>query len=148
MNRHTKMAILVAPFLLIGGYIASGYYMDYQAKQLKIIELHPKESCNVLEQKCVLSAGEFQINVYDRDALTQVNSTFPLDKVTLFLVDNTGKATPYLMEMGDNPYYWKTKTNLRLLINNDPISNDFYKLRLIAEIKGGRYISEFYTASE
>jgi len=142
------MAILVAPFLLIGGYIASGYYMDYQAKQLKIIELHPQESCNVLKQKCVLGAGEFKINVYDKDGLTQVNSTFPLDQATLFLVDDAGDTTPYLMEMGDNPYYWNTKTDLRERINRDQITNDFYKLRLIAEIKGGRYISEFYTASE
>ncbi len=148
MNRHTKMAILIFPFLLIGGYIASGYYMEHQADQSKIIQLHPKEGCDVLNQACILGAGEFKINVYDVDGMTQVNSTFPLDKATLFLVDDEGVATPYPMNMADSPYYWKIETELRQLVKSDRFANDFYKLRLIAEIKGGRYISEFYTASQ
>ena len=52
------------------------------------------------------------------------------------------------MNMGDNPYYWQVKTDLRKRINSNLATNDYYKLRLIAEIKGGRYISEFYTAGK
>ena len=148
MSRHTKMAIFIFPFLLVGGYIASGYYMEHQANQRKIIQLHPNEGCDVLSQSCILGAGEFKINVYDNAGITWVNSTFPLDKTTLFLVDDDGKVTPYPMEMADNPYYWSSETELRNLVKRDHIMNDYYKLRLIAEIKGGRYISEFYTASQ
>ena len=74
--------------------------------------------------------------------MTEVNSTFPLDSATLFLVDKSDKATPYPLGMKKSPYYWRNHTELRNLAGN---KGDSYKLRLIAKIKGGQYISEFYT---
>jgi hypothetical protein len=50
--------------------------------------------------------------------------------------------TDYPLGMQKSPYYWRSKTELRRLVVN---KGDTYKLRLIAKIKGGQYISEFYT---
>ena len=36
MNRHTKLALFVVPFLLLGGYIVSDYYIEHQAEQEKV----------------------------------------------------------------------------------------------------------------
>jgi hypothetical protein len=44
--------------------------------------------------------------------------------------------------MKDSPYYWKRETPLGRLVADKGQS---YKLRLILEIKGGKYFSEFYT---
>jgi len=44
--------------------------------------------------------------------------------------------------MKKSPYYWRSNTPLGDLLAN---KGDSYKLRLIAKIKGGQYISEFYT---
>lgn len=142
MNRHTKIAFFVAPFLLLGGYIASDFYIEQKAQKAKVIEMSPFGHCDVINQKCILKSGEFQVNVYDENGVTTVNSTFPLDSATLFLVDSDNNPEVYRMGMLDSPYYWKRETPLRSLIAN---KGDKYKLRLIAKIKGGQYISEFYT---
>ncbi|MEW6983773.1 hypothetical protein AAD001_14060 [Colwelliaceae bacterium 6471] len=142
MNRHTKLALFVVPFLLLGGYIVSDYYIEHQAEQEKVVQLVPFGHCDVINKKCVLKSGDFKVNVYDDEGQTTVNSTFPLDSATLFLVDSSGQASVYRLGMKDNPYYWQNKTPLRELISG---KGEKYKLRMVLTIKGGQYISEFYT---
>jgi hypothetical protein len=145
MNKHTRTAFIVAPFLAIIGFIAADYYEEDQAKKEKVIKLVPIENCDVINQLCVLKAGDFEVNVFHKNNLTTVNSTFPLDSATIFLVDKYNNSTAYPLGMLQSPYYWHTKTDLRELIGN---SGERYKLRLIANIKGGSYISEFYTLTK
>ncbi len=142
MNRHLKVAFMVAPFLAILGYIGADFYNENEASKEKIIQLVPEGHCDIINQSCVLKSGEFKVNISDEDGLTEVNSTFPLDSATLFLVDKADKMTSYPLGMKKSPYYWRSKTELRSLVSN---KGDSYKLRLIAKIKGGQYISEFYT---
>lgn len=142
MNRHTKLALIVAPFLTILGFIGADFYEENQAQQEKIVQLSPDGHCDVINQNCILTSGEFKINVSDKAGVTEINSTFPLDSATLFLVDQSDKMTPYPLGMQQSPYYWQSPTQLRELIGR---KGDSYKLRLIAKIKGGQYISEFYT---
>lgn len=136
------MALMVAPVLILGGYIASDYYLEHQADQTRLFHLQPDGHCDIINQKCILKAGEFELNVYDKQGVTGINSTFPLDSAVLFLVDNHNVATPYPLGMQDTPYYWQSPTNLAELIGDEGAS---HKLRVIAKIKGGQYISEFYT---
>ena len=142
MNKHTKIAIFVAPILILGGYILSDMYIENKADENRIFELVPYGHCDVLNQKCILKSGEFEVNVFDKDGVTRINTTFPLDTATLFLVDEKNNPTTYQLGMIDSPYYWQRETSLRSLI---PEKGQSYKLRLIANIKGGQYISEFYT---
>lgn len=142
MNKHTKLAFMVAPFLAILGFVGADYYNENQAQQLKIVELLPEGHCDVANQNCVLTSGEFKISVSDEAGVTEINSTFPLDSATLFLVDQSDNMTPYPLGMQKSPYYWRNNTPLGTLVAKQ---GDSYKLRLIAKIKGGQYISEFYT---
>jgi hypothetical protein len=145
MNKHTRTAFMVAPILALIGYIAADYYEEDQAEKEKVIQLVPFGDCDVLNQQCILKAGDFELNVFDKDNLTTVNSTFPLDSATIFMVDKNNQPTAYPLGMIQSPYYWHTKTDLRKLIGD---SGQRYKLRLVANIKGGRYISEFYTTTK
>jgi hypothetical protein len=145
MNKHTKTAFIVAPILAVIGYISADYYEEGVAQEEKVIQLTPFEDCDVLNQKCILRAGDFEVNVFDKNNRTTVNSTFPLDKATLFLVDENNQPTSYPLGMIQSPYYWHTETNLRELIA-DP--GQGYTLRLVLNIKGGSYISEFYTTTK
>jgi|TARA_R100001377_G_scaffold69343_1_gene44673 hypothetical protein len=142
MNKHTKLAFMVAPILAVVGFIAADYYEENEASANKIIQLTPEGHCDVANKNCVLISGEFKINVSDEAGVTEVNSTFPLDSATLFLVDKSDKMTPYPLGMKKSPYYWRSDTPLGGLVAN---KGDSYKLRLIAKIKGGQYIGEFYT---
>ncbi len=142
MNKHTKLAFIVAPFLAIFGFIGADYYEEAKANDEKIIQLVPEGHCDIINQSCVLKSGKFKVNISDNAGITEVNSTFPLDSVTLFLVDKHDKLLSYPLGMKKSPYYWRSHTELRKLVQN---KGDSYKLRLIAKIKGGQYISEFYT---
>jgi len=142
MNRHTKVALFVAPILILLGYVLSDIYLEDQANKKRVFEMSPFGHCDVINEKCVLRSGDFEVNVYDTNGITTVNSTFPLDRATIFLVDSDNRATAYRLGMKDSPYYWKRETPLRARIANKGAK---HKLRLIAEVKGGRYISEFYT---
>ncbi len=142
MNKHTKVAIIVAPILTILGFALADLWEENQAEKEKIIILKPEGHCDIINKNCVLISGEFKINVSDEAGVTEVNSTFPLDSATLFLVDKNDKISPYPLGMQKTPYYWESPTHLRNVASN---KGDSYKLRLIAKIKGGQYISEFYT---
>ncbi len=142
MNKHTKLAFMVAPILAVVGFIAADYYEENEAAENKIIQLAPEGHCDIANKSCVLISGDFKINVSDDAGVTEVNSTFPLDSATLFLVDKSDKMTPYPLGMKKSPYYWRSNTPLGGLVAN---KGDSYKLRLIAKIKGGQYIGEFYT---
>ncbi|MBL0710299.1 MAG: hypothetical protein JJV99_04725 [Colwellia sp.] len=142
MNRHLKAAFMVAPFLAVFGYIGADYYNENQAAQTKIIQLVPEGHCDIINQSCVLKSGDFKVNISDENGVTEVNATFPLDSATLFLVDKHDKMTAYPLGMQKSPYYWHSNTELQNLASK---KGDSYKLRLIAKIKGGQYIAEFYT---
>ncbi len=142
MNKHTKLAFMVAPILAVIGFIAADYYEENEASQVKIVQLAPEGHCDIANKNCVLISGDFKINVSDEAGVTEVNSTFPLDSATLFLVDKSDKMTAYPLGMKKSPYYWRSNTPLGDLLANP---GDSYKLRLIAKIKGGQYIGEFYT---
>ncbi len=142
MNRHLKIAFMVAPFLGILGYIGADFYNENEANKTKIIQLVPEGHCDIINHSCVLKSGEFKVNVSDKEGLTEVNSTFPLDSATIFLVNAKNEMTPYPLGMQKSPYYWRSNTDLRSFVGN---KGESYKLRLIAKIKGGQYISEFYT---
>lgn len=145
MNKHTKTAFMVAPILAVIGYVAADYYEEGQADEEKFVELISDGNCDVINQECKLKAGDFEINVFNKNNRTTVNSTFPLDSATLFLVDSNNDATPYPLGMIQTPYYWHAETNLRELAGN---SGQRYKLRVVLNIKGGRYISEFETTTQ
>jgi hypothetical protein len=142
MNKHTKIAILVAPILTILGFALADFWEESKAEKVRAFELVPFGHCDVSHQKCILKSGEFEVNVMDEKGITTVNSTFPIDKVTLFLVDKESNVTAFPLGMKDSPYYWKRETPLGSFVAN---KGDSYKLRLIVEIKGGKYFSEFYT---
>ncbi|MFT2112089.1 hypothetical protein [Marinomonas sp. 2405UD68-3] len=105
MNSHRKLAIFVVPFLLIGGFIASDFYIEYQADKAKVFQLLPFEECDVINQKCILKSGELEMNVYDKDGLTKIHSSFPLDSVTLFLVGKKESIETYPLGMKESAYY-------------------------------------------
>lgn len=142
MNKHTKLAFMIAPILAIVGFIAADFYEESEASKDKIIQLVSAGHCDIINKNCVLVSGDFKVDVSDEAGVTVINSTFPLDSATLFLVDKSDKMTPYPLGMKKNPYYWRSNTPLGKLVANP---GDSYKLRLIAKIKGGQYIGEFST---
>jgi hypothetical protein len=144
MNRHQKLALFLAPFLLLGGYIASDYYLEYQAGSDKYYQLQVQNHCDVISGNCILESGELLLSLSDEQGLTKLNATFPLDSVVLILVSDDSSQQTYAMEMVENPYYWQVATPLHRMISTPGKAQT---IRLVAKIKGGNYLSEFVSAT-
>ena len=139
MNKHLKMAILVAPILLILGYIASDFYIEADADTEKVFMLNADGQCDIFANKCILVSGDFKVNLFDKAGKTTINSTFPLDSVKLFIVDNQRGMTQYTMLKAGTKYYWHADTPLR--VTNETTGKP-QTVRIIVKIKGGQYIAE------
>lgn len=144
MNRHTKLAIFLAPLLVVGGYIASDYYAEYQASKDKYYQLSVKEHCDILSGRCILQSGELLLSFSDESGVTKLNTTFPIDSVSLMLVNDDSSQRLYEMEMAESPYYWQVATDLRTSISQP---GQYRKLRVVAKIKGGHYLAEFISTT-
>ena len=140
MNKHTKIAIIIAPILAILGFAATDMYSEYKASDKRVFVMQVQDSCDIKAQKCILQSNEFLLSFTDNKGETVINTTYPLDTATLFLVDANDNVTSYPLGMNSSPYYWKAQTNLGSLIAQP---GTVQKIRIIANIKGGSYISEF-----
>lgn len=145
MNKHTKIAILIAPILSILGFAATDMYKEYKAGEKQLYILSADDGCDIKAGKCVLKSQEFLISVTDNNGQTTINSTFPIDTATLFLVDQKDQMTSFPLGMKDNPYYWRATTGLSERLKKQGTAQ---KLRLVANIKGGAYISEFTSITQ
>jgi len=139
MKRHFKLAVLLLPFLVIAGFIVSDIYLENKANQTKLFQLKLIEQCNIFHGQCRLKAEEFELNIEDDAGLITINTSFPLDNITLFVANKDKTVTTYPLKMKGNRYYWQQNS---LQSSNLVAKKNAIKLRLIAEIKGGRYIAE------
>lgn len=134
MNKHKKLAIFIAPFLLIAGYILADYFVEQQANENQVFALMLQGRCD-LSQACLLTSNELQINIYQEGSRTIVNANYALTDAVLFTVYD--RVTAYQLTQKNNAFYWHTNALLNGN-NQEPL-----KVRLIAKIKGASYISEF-----
>lgn len=140
MNRHTKLAMFIAPVLLLVGWVGGEIWSESQAMKKRVYTLKPEAGfCDVMAKKCILRSGDFKLSLYIENGNTTLNSTFPLDTATLFMVDGDD-ISAYQMGMKDSPYYWYQQTDF---VEKNAAQGSKQKLRIIATVKGGQYISEF-----
>ena len=143
MNKHTKMAIYVAPILIVLGYVASDYYLEQDAEERRVYQIQPSGPCNIVALQRLFEAGDLKLDLFDVEGMTTANATYAMDAVTLLLVDEHNQSTPYEMKLAQSKYYWHAATPIR---SNFEQTLQPQKLRLIVKIKGSQYISEFVTS--
>ena len=144
MNKDKKLAIILAPFLLVGGYVASDIYIESRANVPKLFALAPSGDCVIFASGCILQAGEMQVNITDQNGITKANTSYPVDTVAISLVYNDGKEIIYDLQKTKNPQYWERQTDIRTALTQDKNATT---LRLAVKRKGSTYLSEFQPAT-
>jgi len=145
VNKHTKIAILIAPILAVLGFAATDMYREHQASQKRIFVMQVQDKCDINANQCVLKSDQFLLSLSNENGDTVINSTYPLDTATLFVVDSNNQAYSHPLGMTTSPYYWRAKTDLEQQLATRGARQ---KLRIIANIKGGSYISEFTSITQ
>ncbi len=140
MNRDKKIALFLAPFLLIGGYAATDQYLDSRQEPTELFQLETSGDCRPFDGDCILQSGDVQVNVTDSGGLTTVNSSFPADSVSLSLVYRDGREVIYGLDRLDNPQYWQKETSIREAIDQSETAD---RLRIVVQIDGSHFLGEF-----
>ena len=141
MNKDMKLAVILSPFLLIGGYVVSDQYVEYKANnETKIFALIDSGECAMFNADCIKESGDMQVNITDENGVTRANTSYPVDTVAISLVYNDGKEVIYGLEKAANPQYWERKTDIRNAITQFKTAKN---LRLVVTRKGSTYFSEF-----
>ena len=144
MNKDMKLAIILSPFLLIGGYVVSDQYVESKANETKIFALTDAGKCAMFSVDCIKESGDMQINITDENGITRANTSFPVDTVAISLVYNDGKEVIYGLEKAANPQYWERETDIRNALTQFKTAKT---LRLVVTRKGSTYFSEFSPGS-
>lgn len=140
MNKHVKLAFIVAPFLLIGGYIAADYYDAFsKEKQDYIYELKESSSCNLVNTACDFTSRELKLQMQDKAGVIQLNSNFALDNVIVSVFNEAGKEQIFTFKPeSENLKEWSGYTTLRELSRRV----DSSKIRIVVNVGKSYFIKE------
>jgi len=139
MNKDKRLAFILAPFLLVGGYVVSDQYIEHKANKTELFALASDGECAMFTGDCILQSGDMQVNITDIDGVTKSNTSYPVDTVAISLVYDTGKEVIYGLEKTANPQYWERQTDIRSALTQSKTAST---LRVVIKRKGSTYISE------
>jgi len=139
MNKHTRLAIIIAPFLAIGGYIAAGYYADAKMKKLfgkeRYLKLVSQGKCDIKAGDCKLGNGEFLLNLAENKQGIRLATTHPVSNVVISLLRKNKPEKLYKLTQDNNARNWRLQLDPTQLENID-------KLRLMIMINKVSYLGE------
>ena len=141
MNRHKKVAIIVAPFLAIGGYVATDYYTQYKKNNTQnLFKLSVTDDCDLASNRCELTGGGLELKLSDTNGKTSVVSNHPLDMVTISVLNAVSGESVYRMEMDNDQKHWVVMRDIFTDGVDSPLP---LTMRISAVVENTFFISEF-----
>ena len=140
LSRDKKIAIILAPFLLVLGYVLSDMYVESKANEPRFYEFTLDDNCALFTTGCILESGDMKINLTDGAGFTRANTSYPVDTVAISLLYDSGKEVIYELEQAANPQYWERATDIRKAMLKDKTAKI---LRVAVKRKGSTYLSQF-----
>ena len=143
MNRHTKIAIVIAPFLAIGGYILADFYHAYESKPTDKV-LIATGDCKPLQNQCEIQGIGLKFTVqfnaepapYTQLPITLVSAT-DLNDVVISLLTSGVEAPPTKMSQLNDAKNWQTELLLDNILDFDDVS-----MRIAVSYKGELHLAE------
>jgi hypothetical protein len=147
MNRHLKIAFMVAPFLLIGGYIAADYfqtskqreYLESRGPQFDARALLLDNPCALVTDHCILYTDGMKLDLYVAGGRYRLDSKVALDDAVMSLAQKDRETRVVRLSPHDNDRrQWSTA--IRRLTNLDldaPLN-----IRLVARRNDTQYYAE------
>lgn len=111
MNKHKRTAILIAPFLAIGGFIIADYFQ--QPPDKKAASFTVNGNCD-LKKQCQLNAGDLQIQLSYSGQMhakqqIQINlqTSAPVENILLALSDKDQNYKPLKLAASNDRKQWQ-----------------------------------------
>ena len=142
MNKHTKLALILAPFLTIGGYIAAGYYADMQTGKEQFLKLIPENECKITQGDCKMANGKFRLNLASKEEGIHLATTHPIDHAVISLATGSSKEKLYKLDQNKDRLNWKSESELLRQTLNNASHDGTLKIRLLLTIRKTSYLAE------
>ncbi len=143
MNKHTKLAIVIAPFLAIGSYIATGYYADAKMQKAfgkeRYLKLLPQGKCQIRAGNCKMKNGDFRLNLEQTPQGIHLATTHPISNAVISLVTDINQEKLYKLKQDKNALNWQMDVDATQLQNA-------HNLRLLLMINKVSYLGEVENA--
>lgn len=141
MNRHKRLAILMAPFLAIAGYIAAGYISEPPEPPMRALVM--ESDCRIVESDCVLQTLGLTLKLSaDRkiEAGQSVNikmiSSSKLDDALISFAGKKQESRPHRIQEKENNFWQE-----RVFIENN-VDAKRVSLRLVVGWQGNTYFAD------
>ncbi len=142
MNKHQKLALYIAPFLVVMGFIATDYYAEYKQSEEILYELDLQGECVLGTGGCELQKDQFKLEFFNEQGQTQMTSSHPLTSAVLSRVMPDETEQTFQMTTDAQRTAWYANTGIdRTEDDNAPLL-----LRLIVSVDNTLFFKEF-TAS-
>ena len=147
LSPHVKAATIIAPFLLIGGYIAADFFqtskeekqLTSEAQNTAAYQLELSAECKIPEAACVLRKDGLQITLKADAKSYFLDSNQPLDGVTIGLAQSDRITRGITMQKISDSSHWITPIRqLSNLKTDAPLL-----MRIALESDEKRYYAEF-----
>ena len=142
MNRHTKLGIIIAPFLAVGGFIAADYYMKHKEEKEILHKIQAQGECNIAHNACVIQGVGLTLKLSNPTGKTTITSSHPLVTAAIS-VAGVENEKPHNFTPNKEKTVWTIPTSEYVLPGQGAGSN----LRLVVSTNGHVFYSEFITTA-
>ena len=142
LNPQIKTAIFIAPFLLIGGFVAMDYFkVDDDPSDKALYQLQvANDRCDFSNNSCRFSNDDMQLSVILEERLDNGSNTIrvtsgqALKGIAITLTDIDDESSPVNMVAADDKQHWHISIQIPPTI--------FPYLRLVVSTHKGLYFAE------
>ncbi|MDH5572468.1 MAG: hypothetical protein OEY89_11935 [Gammaproteobacteria bacterium] len=111
MNKHKRTAIIIAPFLAIGGFILADYFQPPPDKPA--VFFTQQGNCD-LKQACQLDTDDLQLHLTysgqmqaNKNILVKIQTSVAVENILLALSDENKNSTPSKLTPSNDQKQWQ-----------------------------------------
>ena len=136
MNKHIKLAIVIAPFLAIGGYIATDYYDTYQVNKKRYHTITVEGQCDIDTGPCLLKGAGLILEFSKNGEVTNLEANYPLSTVAIGML---GSDEPTNLTPDTSKKNWSVNTSTYM----KSVNSYGNAIRVLVSAKNHFFFSEF-----
>lgn len=111
MNRHVKIALIMAPILALASYGITGYFQPKIEQKAGDYELRLTGSCRPSDNSCVLTSGDFEImlisSIKNEKRQLGIVTNLPIAYMSLAMSNDNHDFIQFKMMKSDDKKYWQ-----------------------------------------
>lgn len=135
--KHFKLALFIAPVLVLIGYIGSDYYLANQNTP-KLFQLSVDSGCDLRQQSCIAQNGDFNLNLRFADGNIHAEANHPFERISFLLAGEQNAEFSGTPTQGSSMVAIKIPLTKTLANTKHTV-----KLRMIVQLTNRFYLSEW-----